>query len=94
MVLFMLFDNKSRREEQWLKAKLSDYPAYQERVGKLISFVYLSASGGKRSEAMQTMLQNNSPAPGRLNNTALMRGITAGLMGGLAGTIGSRGPEQ
>jgi len=36
---------------------------------------------------MQTMLQNNSRAEGHLSNTALMRGITAGLIGGLVGTI-------
>ena len=39
---------------------------------------------------MQPMLQNNSRAEGHLNNIALMRGITAGLIGGLVGTIGSR----
>jgi hypothetical protein len=38
---------------------------------------------------MQTMLQNNSRAVDHLNNTALMRGITAGLICGRAGTIGS-----
>jgi protein-S-isoprenylcysteine O-methyltransferase Ste14 len=40
VVLFVFFDIKSRREEQWLKAKFSAYPAYQERVRKLIPFVY------------------------------------------------------
>jgi len=40
MVLFVFFDIKSRREEQWLKAKFSDYAAYQKRVRKLIPFVY------------------------------------------------------
>jgi hypothetical protein len=39
---------------------------------------------------MQTMLQNNSRAEDHLNNTALMRGIATGLIGGRAGTIGSR----
>lgn len=40
MVLFVFFDIKSRREERWLKAKFSDYAAYQKRVRKLIPFVY------------------------------------------------------
>jgi protein-S-isoprenylcysteine O-methyltransferase Ste14 len=40
MVLFVFFDIKSRREEQWLKAKFSAYAAYQKRVRKLIPFVY------------------------------------------------------
>jgi len=40
MVLFVFFDIKTRREEQWLKAKFSDYAAYQKRVQKLIPFVY------------------------------------------------------
>lgn len=39
---------------------------------------------------MQTMLQNNSRAEGHLNNTTLMRGITAGLIGRLVSTIGAR----
>ncbi len=36
------------------------------------------------------MLQNNSCADGHLNNTALRRGKTAGLIGELVGTIRSR----
>jgi protein-S-isoprenylcysteine O-methyltransferase Ste14 len=40
MVLFVFFDIKSRREEQWLKAKFSGYAAYQKRARKLIPFVY------------------------------------------------------
>jgi protein-S-isoprenylcysteine O-methyltransferase Ste14 len=40
MVLFVFFDIKSRCEEHWLKAKFSDYAAYQKRVRKLIPFVY------------------------------------------------------
>lgn len=43
---------------------------------------------------MQTMLQNNSRAEGHLNNTALMRGITAGLIGGLVSMIRSRGQSN
>lgn len=40
MVLLVFFDIKSRREEQWLKAKFSNYDVYQKRVRKLIPFVY------------------------------------------------------
>lgn len=40
IILFVFFDVKSRREEQWLKEKFSGYVAYQKRVRKLIPFVY------------------------------------------------------
>ena len=40
IILFVFFDVKSRREEQWLKAKFPGYVAYQKRVRKLIPFVY------------------------------------------------------
>ena len=40
IVIFIFIDIKSRREEQWLKAKFSDYAAYQKRVQKLLPFVY------------------------------------------------------
>jgi protein-S-isoprenylcysteine O-methyltransferase Ste14 len=40
MVLFVFFDIKSRREEQWLKTKFSGYAVYQKRVRKLFPFVY------------------------------------------------------
>jgi protein-S-isoprenylcysteine O-methyltransferase Ste14 len=40
LILFVFFDVKSRREEQWLKEKFSGYVAYQKRVRKLIPFVY------------------------------------------------------
>ena len=40
LILFLFFDIKSRREEQWLAAKFSDYSQYQQRVRKLIPFVY------------------------------------------------------
>jgi protein-S-isoprenylcysteine O-methyltransferase Ste14 len=40
MALLVFFDIKSRREEQWLKAKFSRYEIYQKRVRKLIPFVY------------------------------------------------------
>jgi protein-S-isoprenylcysteine O-methyltransferase Ste14 len=39
-ILFLFFDIKSRREEKWLAAKFKDYPAYQQRVRKLVPFVY------------------------------------------------------
>ena len=39
-ILFIFFDIKSRREEQWLREKYSGYAAYQKRVRKLIPFVY------------------------------------------------------
>jgi protein-S-isoprenylcysteine O-methyltransferase Ste14 len=40
IIMLVFFDVKSRREEQWLKAKFSDYGEYQKRVRKLIPFVY------------------------------------------------------
>jgi protein-S-isoprenylcysteine O-methyltransferase Ste14 len=40
IILLLFFDLKSRREEQWLKAKFSGYDAYQKRVRKLIPFIY------------------------------------------------------
>jgi protein-S-isoprenylcysteine O-methyltransferase Ste14 len=40
IIMLLFFDVKSRREEQWLKAKFSDYGEYQKRVRKLIPFVY------------------------------------------------------
>ncbi len=40
IVLFVFFDIKVRREEQWLKDKFSGYVAYQKRVRKLIPFIY------------------------------------------------------
>ncbi len=40
LVLFLFFDIKSRREEQWLCEKYVDYPAYQRQVKKLIPFIY------------------------------------------------------
>jgi protein-S-isoprenylcysteine O-methyltransferase Ste14 len=40
VVLFLFFDQKSRREERWLKEAYHDYPAYQQRVKKLIPWVY------------------------------------------------------
>jgi len=38
--LFLFFDIKSRREEQWLSAKFPRYAEYQRRVRKLIPFIY------------------------------------------------------
>ena len=40
LILFIFFDIKSRREEQWLSEKFPQYGAYQKRVRKLIPFVY------------------------------------------------------
>jgi protein-S-isoprenylcysteine O-methyltransferase Ste14 len=40
LVLFIFFNIKSRREEQWLCEKYTDYPAYQKRVRRLIPFIY------------------------------------------------------
>jgi protein-S-isoprenylcysteine O-methyltransferase Ste14 len=40
VILLLFFDIKSRREEQWLCEKYVDYPAYQQRVAKLIPFLY------------------------------------------------------
>ena len=40
LILFIFFDIKSRREEQWLRERYVDYATYQERVRKLIPFVY------------------------------------------------------
>lgn len=40
LLLLLLFDAKSRREEQWLAEKYKDYGEYQKRVRKLIPFVY------------------------------------------------------
>ncbi len=40
IILFLFFDIKSGREEQWLKEKFSGYAAYQKRVRRLIPFVY------------------------------------------------------
>jgi protein-S-isoprenylcysteine O-methyltransferase Ste14 len=39
-IMLVFFDVKSRREEQWLKAKFSGYGEYQKRVRKLIPFIY------------------------------------------------------
>lgn len=40
LVLFLFFDLKSRREEQWLCEKYAGYPNYQSRVRKLIPLIY------------------------------------------------------
>ncbi|MCP4418933.1 MAG: isoprenylcysteine carboxylmethyltransferase family protein [Chloroflexi bacterium] len=39
-ILFIFFDIKSRKEEVWLRKKYVDYAAYQQRVRKLIPFIY------------------------------------------------------
>ena len=40
IIMLVFFDIKSRREEEWLKAKFPGYREYQKRVRKLIPFVY------------------------------------------------------
>ena len=40
LLLFVLFDVKSRREELWLDERFPEYDAYRRRVRKLIPFVY------------------------------------------------------
>lgn len=40
VLVFLFFDRKARREEQWLCAAYPDYPAYQARVRKLIPGIY------------------------------------------------------
>lgn len=40
LILFIFFDVKSRREEKWLREKYIGYAAYQQRVHKLIPFLY------------------------------------------------------
>lgn len=40
LILFIFFDIKSRREENWLREKYPDYTEYQQRVRKLIPFLY------------------------------------------------------
>ena len=39
-ILFAFLDMKSRREERWLREKFPAYAGYQQRVRKLIPFVY------------------------------------------------------
>jgi protein-S-isoprenylcysteine O-methyltransferase Ste14 len=38
--LFVLLDVKSRREERWLAERFPAYAAYQQRVRKLVPFIY------------------------------------------------------
>ena len=40
LALAVFFDIKSRREEVWLAEHFPDYAAYQQRVRKLIPFIY------------------------------------------------------
>ncbi len=40
VLLFLFFDIKSHREEQWLRQRFPQYAAYQHRVKKLIPFIY------------------------------------------------------
>lgn len=38
--LFVLLDQKARREERWLAAKFPEYAEYRRRVRRLIPFIY------------------------------------------------------
>lgn len=40
LVLMVFFDIKSRKEEQWLCERFSEYPKYQGRVRKLVPWIY------------------------------------------------------
>jgi protein-S-isoprenylcysteine O-methyltransferase Ste14 len=40
MLTFVFFDQKSRREERWLRAKFPNYADYARHTRKLIPFVY------------------------------------------------------
>jgi protein-S-isoprenylcysteine O-methyltransferase Ste14 len=40
VLLFLFFDLKSRQEERWLVEAYPEYPAYQERVKKLVPWLY------------------------------------------------------
>lgn len=40
LALFVFFDFKSRLEERWLAEKFAEYPAYRERVKKLVPGLY------------------------------------------------------
>lgn len=40
VALFVFLDVKSRREEKWLSEKFPTYATYQQRVRKLIPFIY------------------------------------------------------
>lgn len=40
VLLFIFFDLKSRREERWLREAYPGYEAYQQRVRKLVPWVY------------------------------------------------------
>lgn len=40
LILFLFFDIKSRQEEKWLADKHPQYQTYQDRVCKLLPFIY------------------------------------------------------
>ncbi|MEK6629465.1 MAG: isoprenylcysteine carboxylmethyltransferase family protein, partial [Acidobacteriota bacterium] len=40
LALFVFFDIKSRREERWLVEKFPEYRRYQQRVRRLVPFLY------------------------------------------------------
>ncbi|MCB0078100.1 MAG: isoprenylcysteine carboxylmethyltransferase family protein [Anaerolineales bacterium] len=40
LFLFVFFDAKARREEAWLRTQYPDYARYQQRVKKLLPWIY------------------------------------------------------
>jgi protein-S-isoprenylcysteine O-methyltransferase Ste14 len=40
LIIAIFFDIKSRKEEQWLCERFSEYPKYQGRVRKLVPWIY------------------------------------------------------
>ena len=40
LILFIIFDRKSRREEEFLLAVFPEYGSYSRRVKRLIPFIY------------------------------------------------------
>lgn len=40
MIVFVFFDQKSRREEVWLREAYAGYAEYQRRTRKLVPFIY------------------------------------------------------
>ncbi len=40
IALFLVLNTKASKEEVWLAERYPDYPAYQQRVKKLIPWIY------------------------------------------------------